>query len=590
MTVKQSPKRGRPFKTRKRKAPVVQKAAPRAEPKTKETVAQPQAVQPTEDLSQDALLFAARRMLATKRAQENLLDYMKLTMPDPEDIDDAKRSRYEETPTARLLCQIMEKVYARKLKRVCVSIPPQHGKTQVISKGAPAWMLGKDPYLNIILGSYNQPYANEIGDAVREIMTSPASRQVFEGVYLRKGGKAKDLLITMSGGRAAFVGRGGSGTGKPADIVIIDDPLKDDIEAQSTLTREETWNWFNKVMGTRINEKSSIIICHTRWHQDDLIGRLCDPDHPERNGKYRGIAERWTYINIPAVIDSPELASALGLTLEEPTDPMVIRAFGKKPMSALWPNNKGLALLAERKELSPSGFSALFMGKPTPEDGDYFKAADLVEYNTEDLPDNLTIYGASDHAVGLKQRNDATVLGCVGVDEKGDIWVLPSLVWGKMQTDQTVEELIQQFKNQKPQVWWMESEMISKSFGPFLFKRMEELGAYTPIEPVSVSKDKSTRGRAIQGRIQMKKVRFPREAPWWADAKRQLLMFPNGAHDDFVDWLGHIGQGLMKQVAPEKKKAYNTGREVRTGSIEWILRRSKERADRETRQKRSVGW
>lgn len=810
----------------------------------------------TDHAAQDALLFAARRMLATKRAEQHLLDFMKLTMPDPQDIDDASMSRYEETPVARLLCQIMEKVYSRQLKRVCVSVGPQLGKSQVISRGGPAWMLAKNPYLNIILGTYNQPFANEFGDAVREIMNSPSARQIFEGVYLRKGGKAKDLLITMSGGRAAFVGRGGSGTGKPADIFIVDDPLKDDIEAQSDSTREEVWNWFNKVALTRCHDKSSILVVHcmtgdtpvllpdggekplrdirpgdaiatyhagqlavssvlnwrnngpdkvfaiktrsgavvkanerhpflviengqerwtrtkdlrlghaivrvsgangkarpalakgaispscagdtapstttkndgstacghppstrelietgtlstdmgsrwsttpgcspsktasapsaadrrketspshgrgslasttvttappsagscatratsqletselpksrkpsqhtydfttdeiveivefgvedvfdiqveatenfianglvshnTRWHQDDLIGRLCDPDHPERNGKYKGIAERWTHINLPAVVDDPKLAKALGLTLEPPTDPFVISMFGTKPMSSLWPSRKGLPFLAEAKQQDKAGFGALYMGQPTPEDGDYFKAADLVEYNPEDLPDSLTIYGASDHAVGLKQRNDSTVLGCIGVDEKDDIWVLPSLVWGKMPTDQTVEELIQQFKNQKPMTWWMESEMISKSFGPFLLKRMEEEGVYTPIEPVIASKDKSTRGRSIQGRIQMRKVHFPRDAVWWPEARRQMLMFPNGAHDDFVDWLGHIGQGLMKQIAPDAKVMQNERQAVRTGSIEWILRRAQQRADRENAEKRAVGW
>jgi predicted phage terminase large subunit-like protein len=877
----------------------------------------------TDHAAQDELLRAAKRMLATKRAHEHLLDYMKLTMPDPEDIDDSSMSRYEETPVARLLCQIMEKVFTRKLKRVCVSVGPQLGKSQVISRGGPAWMMGKNPYLNIILGTYNQPFANEFGDAVREIMNSPASRQIFEGVYLRKGGKAKDLLITMSGGRAAFVGRGGSGTGKPADIFIVDDPLKDDIEAQSDSTREEVWNWFNKVALTRCHDKSSILVVHcmtgdtpitmgdgtrrrldavrpddevlawqdgafvrkkvlnfaeqgeddvleirtgssrvranarhpflcmrmgeavwvkagelkvgdmlvtsavepdgaparvsiteawllgfmfgdgwltrrdttqintqngrryprrqwvtcaafcgkpeedayferafehvfgfvpkrtkfgywrterqaagkwfaehglvgkaktkalpqwmfgqpyairrafvegmlqadgtidkkgqsviaganeqlirdfrhlarsvgfcvsnalswsgrvqppnspapvdttiwsfkwgmgeqtkafhtkpirsitpagreivydiqvegaenfiadglvthnTRWHQDDLIGRLCDPNHPERNGKYKGIADRWTHINLPAVVDDPKLAQALGLTLEPPTDPFVISMFGTKPMSSLWPNRKGLPFLAEAKQQDRAGFGALYMGQPTPEDGDYFKAVDLVEYNTDELPENLTIYGASDHAVGLKQRNDSTVLGCIGVDEKDTIWVLPTLVWGKMPTDQTVEELIQQFKNHQPQVWWMESEMISKSFGPFLLKRMEEEGVYTPVEPVMVSKDKSTRGRSIQGRIQMRKVRFPREAVWWAEARRQMLMFPNGAHDDFVDWLAHIGQGLLKQIAPDARMMQNVQQPVRTGSIEWILRRAKERADREKTEKRAVGW
>lgn len=540
--------------------------------------------------AKEELLFAARRMLATKRAADNLLDFMKLTMPDPEDIEDARRSRYEETPQARLLCQIMEKVHTRKLKRVCISIGPQLGKSQVLSRGAPAWMLGKNPYLNIILGTYNQPFANEFGDAVREIMNSPSFKQVFEGIHLRKGGQAKDLLITMCGGRAAFVGRGGSGTGKPADIFLVDDPLKDAIEAQSDSTREEVWNWFNKVALTRCHDKSSIVVVHTRWSQDDLIGRLCDPDHPERHGKYSGIADRWTYINLPAVVEDPKLAEALGLTLEVPTDPFVRKMFGVKPMSALWPGRKGLEFLAEAKQQDAAGFGALYMGQPSPEDGDYFKAADLLEYNVEDLPENLTIYGASDHAVGLKQRNDSTVLGCVGVDEKDDIWVLPSVVWGKMQTDKIVEELISQFKIQKPETWWMESELISKSFGPFLLKRMEEERTYVPVEPVTVAKDKQTRARSIQGRTQMKKVHFPRFAPWWPAAKRQLLMFPNGANDDFVDWCAHIGLGLLKQVAPDERKVQNVNSVVRTGSVEWILRQTQLKAETQKSEKQAVGW
>jgi predicted phage terminase large subunit-like protein len=539
---------------------------------------------------QEELLRAARRMLAVKKAADNLLDFMRLTMPDPEDIEDVSRSRYEVTPQARLLCQIVEKVQQRKLKRVCISIGPQLGKSQILSRGGPAWMLGKDPYLNVILGTYNQPFANEFGDAVREIMNSPAYAQVFPRVSLRKGGQAKDLLITEAGGRAAFVGRGGSGTGKPADVFLVDDPLKDAIEAQSDATRDEVWEWFNKVALTRCHERSAILVVHTRWNQDDLIGRLADPDHPERHGKYAGIADRWTYINLPAVIEDPKLAAALGLTLTEPTDPFVRKMFGVKPMSALWPGRKGLEFLAEAKQQDASGFGALYMGQPSPADGDYFKASDLVEYNVDDLPEELTIYGASDHAVGLKQRNDSTVLGCVGVDAQDDIWVLPSLVWGKLPTDRIVEELLAQFRNHKPETWWMESELISKSFGPFLLKRMAEERLYTPIEPVIVSKDKLSRARSIQGRTQMRKVRFPRFAPWWEAAKRQMLMFPNGANDDFVDWLAHIGLGLLKQVAPEEGNVQNVKESARTGSVEWHLQRTLLRVQSEPAKKQAVGW
>lgn len=539
-------------------------------------------------MSAELQLKAARRLLAIKEARESLLGYLRLSMPDPEDIDDVTKSKYQVTPLARLLCEIMEKVARGEMKRVAVSVGPQMGKSQVLSRAFPAWMAGLNPAANIILGTYNQPFAEEFGDSVRELMGSNFHRQVFPNAKLRKGGAAKDLLITTENGRLAFVGRGGSGTGKPADIFIVDDPLKDDTEAQSNTTREETWKWFNKVAFTRCHDDSRIVVVHTRWHGDDLIGRLCDPDHPEREKLYAGIADDWTYINLPAVVTDPKLAHALGLTLTIPEDPRVVTAFGARPMSSIWPGRKSLPLLAEAKRMDEAGFNALYMGRPTPDDGDYFKAEYLVEYERDELPDNLRIYGASDHAVSEKQQRDYTVLGCVGVDERDDIWVLPDLVWDRMPTDRTVEEMLHQFQTHRPLLWWMESELISKSFGPFLRKRMMEEQAYVTIDPVVPSKDKQTRARAVQGRMQMRKVRFPKFAHWWPEARKQLLRFPFGANDDFVDWLSHIGMGLQKEIGAAPRRIANDNG-VTTGSIKWILQQTAAQEAKKRRLDRG-GW
>ncbi len=530
---------------------------------------------------------AIKRLIAAKEARDNLLTFMKLTMPDPEDPDDPYRSRYDETPLARLLCQIMEKVERRELKRVCVSVGPQLGKSQILSRGAPAWMTGRNPYLNTILGTYNQPFAEEFGDAVREIVQSPAYKQVFPELQLRKS--ATDLHITEHGGRTAFVGRGGSGTGKPADIFIVDDPLKDDTEAQSPTIRNQLWSWFNKVALTRCHEQSSIVVVHTRWHTDDLIGRLADPDHPERNKAYAGIADRWQYINLPAVVDDPKLAKALGLTLEPPKDPNVISMFGTKPMSSIWPGRKGLSFLAEAKQMDSQTFGALYMGKPTPDDGVFFKAQDLIEYDPEELPANLRKYSASDHAVSKKADRDYTVIGTVGIDEQGTIWVLPDLFWQQVETNETVEEILRQMKIHKPTLWWMEDELISKSFGPFLRERMQQEKIYRPIAPVRPSADKKTRARSMQGLTQLRRVRFPRFASWWPDAKAQMLRFPMGANDDFVDFMAHIGLGLDSEVSafPTKSSSSNV---VEVGSPVWVLKQAEARAKSEMRKNATAGW
>jgi len=523
-----------------------------------------------------------KTQLARKDAADRLLRYCELQMPDPQDIDDPELTRFVATPQARMLCQIMEKVEAGVMKRVAVSIGPQLGKSQVLSRAFPAWCAGRNPYRNLMLGTYNQTFAEEFGGEVRGMIESNLHQGVFPEHALTKG--ALDLLITTKGGKTAFVGVGGSGTGKPADFFIVDDPIRSDDDAQSQLYRDRIWKWFNAVVFTRCHSGSGIVVVHTRWHSDDLIGRLCDPDHPERNKEYAGIADDWTYINLPAVVEDPKLAAELGLTLEAPTDPRVTEQFGTKPMSALWPERKGLPFLAEAKRMDPRTFDALYMGRPTREDGEYFKKDWIIEYGPDEMPalDEMKFYGASDHAVSIKQGRDYTVMGTVGVDERDNIWIMPDLVWDRMETDKTVEELLLQFKKPgrpRPQLWWMESELISKSFGPFLHKRMTEESIYVTIDTVVPSKDKATRARAIQGRMSMGKVRFPRFAPWFSDARSQLLRFPFGANDDFVDWLSHIGLGLMKERGGRHQPANeNTGA---VGTIDWIMRSAKKRAMRE---------
>lgn len=536
-----------------------------------------------------SIVQSGKRKIKIEEARKDMLKFMQLCFPDPEDFDDPEKSAFRATPLARLLCQVIERIDKGEEKRVCVSVGPQMGKSQVLSRGGPAWLSGKNTRRNMILGSYNDTFAEEFGGDVRDIMRLPQYREVFPAHALKKGSEARELLQTTTGGKMAFVGVGGSGTGKPADIFFVDDPFKNDEDAQSESYREKVWKWFNAVAFNRCHDGSAIIIVHTRWHEDDLIGRLCDPDHPERNKKYAGIADEWTYYNLPAVVKDPDLAWALGLELKEPEDPLVRRQFGTKPMVSIWEGRKSLRFLAEAKQSDPRGFEALNMGNPAPEDGIYFVKEDLLEYDPWELPKRLTKYGASDHAVSEKQKADYTVAGVAGIDEFDDIWVLPDLVWEQMETDDTVEAMLTLMQNNNPDLWWMEDELISKSFGPFLKKRMIEEGIYCTLDPKRPSKDKRTRARAIQGRMRMRKVHFPRFAPWWSRAKTQLLKFPYGTNDDFVDWLSWIGLGLTKEYAAAgERKPEQEGPAV--GTIAWIKEAHNVR-EREARIQRAArGW
>ena len=522
------------------------------------------------------------------KARTSLLDFMLLTMPDMAAPDDPTRSLYQMTPQARLLAEVLERVERGELKRVCVSMPPQMGKSQIISRGFPAWYMGRNPHEHFILGTYNQDWAEDFGGDIREIATAPYFKQVFPRFEFRQGSAAKDSLVTMAGGKMALAGRGSSLTGRPGTCVILDDILKDDKEAQSPTIRRDAWIWFNRVVMSRIHVNSAVVIVGTRWSEDDVIGRLVDPSHPEHDPE---IARNWTYINLPAVVKSPELAAALGLTLEATADPVIIGQFGSAPLAALWPEKKPLGFLAEIKRLDPRGFESLYMGNPTPEDGEYFKRDWLVGYKPEELPRNLMKYTASDHAISEENHSDKSCFITVGVDEHGIIWVLPDLYWEKeADTNTIVDVMLETMRIHKPMIWWSEKENISRSILPFLRKRMIETNTMQTLVDDSMipSVKKKVRAKSIQGMMGLKRVRFPTFAHWWPDAQNELLKFDAGAHDDFVDALAYIGMGLMREI-PASKEQPADSKVIRVGSMAWIKGRSKWEERQAVRQKALKG-
>ncbi|MEM8773832.1 MAG: phage terminase large subunit [Pseudomonadota bacterium] len=546
---------------------------------------------PTEKAQE--LLKQLSNTLAVDRAKERLVSFIRYMMPwedGPVNAEDGTQSLYQDTPQGALFCEIIEDVERGTRKRTAVAVPPQHGKTIHLSTFGPAWIWGRNPKMKIVVATYNEDRAAELGDDFLQVVKSPLFKQVFPDFELSPSSKSKTAMRTTAGGKLFFVGQGSGTTGKTADIFIIDDPIKDDKQVKSADFRDDLWKWFFSVAYSRGSNRTRMIVLHTRWHEDDLIGRLCDTNHPERNREYAGIADDWNYLNIPGVIKDPELAKLLGLELAVPKNPRVIEQFGDEPMCALWAADKDLLHFSQWRRGDKRSFGALVMGTPTPEEGVFFHADDLLEYDPQDLPQSLRYYGASDHAVSTKQERDPTVLGTVGVDPDGHIWVLPDLVWDRFETDKTVEELIAAFKRHNHETWFMEDELISKSFGPFLRERMRQEYVYTMITPVRPAADKRTRARSIQGRMSLKTVHFPRFAAWWPEAKAELLRFDYGAYDDFVDFLSHIGNGLNSIISADGIEDKNTGNVIQVGSPQWILKRTRLEAERNKRKAANDGW
>ena len=167
-------------------------------------------------LAKQEELSAIKRIMAIEDARDSLLGFTQFTMPDPEDIDNVDLTQFEVEPHHKLLAEALEKVETGECLRLAISMPPQHGKSELATRRFPAWVIGRQPWKKIMIGTYNQDFANDFGSQIREIMTMPQYDAVFKTKFL-KGSKAKDFLVTTQRGQLAMLGRGGSGTGKPAD-------------------------------------------------------------------------------------------------------------------------------------------------------------------------------------------------------------------------------------------------------------------------------------------------------------------------------------------------------------------------------------
>ena len=170
-----------------------------------------------------------------------------------------------------------------------------------------------------------------------------------------------------------------------------------------------------------------------------------------------------------------------------------------------------------------------------------------------------------------------------GVDEHDDIWILPDLFWDRVETDETLENMLRLMKEHKPLCWWAEDEHINKSLGPFRIKRMNEEKIYTMVEGISPGRrDLKARARSIQGRMQMRKVHFPVFASWWEAAKNELMKFPNGTHDDFVSFLALIGLGLVKEISASPPMQKKDG--PKSGTLAWVKSQTKQQERIEKRK------
>jgi predicted phage terminase large subunit-like protein len=514
-------------------------------------------------------ILLLERKKAILRARRDLISFTRLMMPDPDHFDDPAFSLYDPQKCHHVIGAALEEVEAERYARLMMIVGPRFGKTTLASSMYPAWYMGRHPDRSIIIATYNENYSWDLGRRIREIMLLPQYRQVFPDVEVKTGAKSVKRIQTTAGGVVFAIGRGSTATGRGAHTLLIDDPIKDAAEANSLLIRDKLWEWYLKVIRTRLMTGSgTIVLIQTRWSDDDLIGRLVDPANPYYT---EGEARQWRKIEFPALAEEEDV-------------------LGRKVGQSLWPERFSEKYLEDLRSSDPRGFASLYQGRPSPKEGAFFKAADLIPYTSmRDLPPNVSMrfYGACDLAVSLDQKADKSCLMVVGVDEADHLWIMPDLVWMRVDSNGAVEGMLALMDKYRPQFWWAEAGQIIKSIGPFLRKRMLEKRVFCAIDTIAPSVDKQQRAQAIQARSAMGMVHFPQFARWWVDAHDQMLKFPNGTNDDFVDALALVGLGLSKMRPRQRQQPPP---EVIEGTFRSMLADTRRKEGREDSQRRLQGW
>jgi predicted phage terminase large subunit-like protein len=485
--------------------------------------------------------------------------------------------KYQTPQHVRMIAGVLQDVEAGKIKRACITLHPRAGKSELTSGIFPSWCLGRDPSRKFILTSYAQRLAETFSEQNRDtIALNPGFREVFPEVTISPTKKGRDLWAVM-GERESLLaaGVGGAITGFGAWGLLIDDPFKNHEEANSAALRERVWNWYLTTSRTRLQADGWVIIIATRWHEDDLTGRLMQ-------------TREWKdfhHLHIPALSygsigdyeddgrDEYERKKFFAsLPVDAFPDPM-----GRPKGEPCWPDRFGIDFLVDARETMGHHFEALYQGNPTAPEGQKFKREwfrPITDRDLEALPIEVKARSRSyDLAWSASKTADFTVglrATLYQVDHNGDsdhpllsalppvMIVIEDLLRYQKEWDENEDLIIDAALTDGSDYELLVEAVASQNKGVKSLRKNPRLWRHNII-PVVPSKGKEERanyslGLASHGAVF---ILYPHQtvAPFWeTDFLNELGGFPLAAKDDQVDaltqvidfWQDQIDEAMMQ--------------------------------------------
>lgn len=429
------------------------------------------------------------------------------------------------------------------VRRLMVFMPPQEGKSQRCSRTFPTWLLEQDPTLRIAIVSYEAEIATRWGRDIKlDLEQNPEI-----GIELRTDSRAAGRWETVQGGGIVCAGIGSALTGRPVDVLIIDDPVKDRADAESKVMRDRNWDWWESVGSLRLSRRGSVVLMMTRWHDDDLAGRLLKREPNE-----------WRVVKIPAIATSVD-------------DPLG-RQLGEELLSA----TKEPGHYTKQKSLrSPYVWSSVFQQSPSKEDGGLFKRGDWrfweplsgkqlrLGLGTVDLRD-CTRFATVDLATSTKTSADWTVVSIWAISPSGDLILLDRA--RKRVSEESHFELVQAARSR----WHGPYDVVyveSRMFGTTLVYAAGQSGI--PIQELKADVDKFTRALPASDLVRQHRVWIPGQAPWLDEWLDEHAEFPTGTHDDQVDTTAYAARVAFGYwIPPEPSTVGPVGPEI--GGLDFM--------------------
>ncbi len=408
----------------------------------------------------------------------------------------------------------IDRVSRGEIDRLILTVPPRHGKSSMVTVRYPAWLLERDPTRRVIVGCYNQTLAEKFSRQTRRIAR--------ERIALNDERTAVNDWETAAGGGLRAVGVGAGITGVGGDCIIIDDPTKSRAEANSLAYRDRVWDWYTDDLYTRLEPGGKLIVIATRWHEDDLIGRLLTSED----------ADAWQVVNLPA--------------LAEEGDPL-----GRQAGQALCPERYDEAALGRIKAVLGNSFYALYQQRPTAPEGDFFRRSwfEIVPA----APADCVWVRWWDKAGSADASADYTAGVLVGRSSAGLYYVADVVrgQWTAMERERVIRQTaeIDQHKY-GPVTYWHEQE--PGSGGKDSAAATTRTLAGFAVHSETSTGDKRVRAEPLAAQAEAGNVKIVRGA-WNAGYLSELTSFPQGGNDDQVDGSSGAFNKLARGVRREAR-------------------------------------